>query len=272
MKRRTVLKLALGLIAVAAVPLFAARKPLLIAYHRWALQRTTDQIYSKPTSEQGNLVSYGSMELYERQDSHRNNLVSLGYYFHHTYLFDHLPPTGEVQRALYTILSRPLGTIEPHVMSRSPEATDVGVAIEVWDRADRRPEWDEFHRTRNVADFIERYSRGRATIPSSLFARTFIGRWVCDGQLIVTIRPVGDEIEIVAPTVPGWRMTTHDAEIKNGTLRYLERHVRDPRNDSLPSIAPGKVELRWIATNSLEMRVRTAASHEVDISRLEWAP
>lgn len=135
--------LMLLVVAVVCSPSFRIR------YHLNRMQAAHHSIHSEPStvSSEG-LVGYGSQELLERHDYHRDRLVDLGYYFHETYAMENIPVSGdEVHNTLWNLVrssfpDSPLPTMEYP-----------GNVLEVWDTPSRHTEWDQFVEKHNVSDF-----------------------------------------------------------------------------------------------------------------------
>ena len=138
------------LLIFAALFLAVAFSPFgRIYYHRWRFEATHRKIFDNPITHPGGAVSYGDGELFEQQEFHRERLVDLGYLFHARYDFDQLEAIDGAQPVLFELISGKYPGIPmlPWVESWDP--------MEVWDYADRKPEWDAFYKRHNTPAFAE---------------------------------------------------------------------------------------------------------------------
>ena len=126
-------------------------KPLQIVYHRRALEKLHEEIYSEPEPTSFGMVAYGKGDQFERQGKHCQRLAELGYFFHKRYAMENLPDTGEVHSAFWRLIQ----TEFPG--RRYPTLEYPDNVLEVWDLAEYEPEWDAFVAKHNVPDFAERF-------------------------------------------------------------------------------------------------------------------
>lgn len=117
------------------------------------MQAADDAIHAEPSFvTPDGLVGYGSQELFERHDYHRDRLVELGYYFHATYQMENIPDSAEgVHNALWRLVMAKFPD------SRHPTLSHPDNVLEVWDLSSRRADWDAFVTKHNVADFNDRF-------------------------------------------------------------------------------------------------------------------
>ena len=122
-----------------------------IAHHRWRMDAAHSRFYSGDahiTSD--GLVGYDVTEALPTYEYHRDQLVSLGYFFHVQYKFDQVPNVDGVHGAIWR-QAKAAFPDNAHITFSHP-----GYELQVWDRPDRRAAWDSFHAEINVADFAER--------------------------------------------------------------------------------------------------------------------
>lgn len=155
MKRKTVL--AIVLLATIATCLALNSRAVRIQYHLKRMQAVHDEIHAEPStiSPEG-FAGYGSKELFDLHDHHRDRLVALGYYFHATYQMENVPDSVEgVHRVLWqrVVASFP---DNPHTTLSVPDNI-----LNVWDAPSRRADWDAFVKKHNVPDFEEQLLSGK---------------------------------------------------------------------------------------------------------------
>lgn len=143
---------AVGVVALVVAAYFAINyRRFLIWYHLNRMQTAREEIYEKPsTVGPGGLVGYGSQELFDRRDHHRDRLVDLGYLFHATYEMENVPDTDEAHRELWQQVTAAFPD-NRHVTLSYPDN-----ALEVWDAPSRRDAWEAFVKKHNVANFADR--------------------------------------------------------------------------------------------------------------------
>ena len=149
MKVRHLVSMAAIMLLVVAVCIVVNSPSVRVRYHVNRMQAVQDTIYAKPSgvSSEG-LVGYGSQELFDRRDYHRDRLVELGYYFHQSYHMDNLPYSVDgVQSAFWKLLQASFPD------SPLPTMSYPGNVVGVWDIPSRRTEWDRFVEKHNVSDF-----------------------------------------------------------------------------------------------------------------------
>lgn len=153
MNRRNLVIALLGIV-VAFVVAFTWR-PVLIAYHRLALEQTNSEFLAASTAEAlagvGSSAESASGLLAAKQRKHCTMLVRLGYFFHDTYEMDRVPVSGESHSTLVGLW--------PHASPNyiySTMSTDF--VFDVYDLPERRDQWDLFVRQYNTPDLVERFS------------------------------------------------------------------------------------------------------------------
>ena len=122
------------------------------------MQAAHNAIHSKPTTvTPSGLVGFGSKELFDRHNYHRDRLVDLGHYFHATYKMENLPKTEDgVHSALWKLVTS-------HFPDSSlPTLSWPDNVLDVWDIPARRQDWDAFVKKHNVSDFKQRFMPGAA--------------------------------------------------------------------------------------------------------------
>jgi len=153
MKVRHLVSVIAAMILVVAMCLVASSPAFRIRYHLYRIQAVEDEIYAEPSgvSPEG-LVGYGSQELFDKRDHHRDRLVELEYYFHQTYVMENLPVSSdEVSTALWKRVQASFPD------SKLPTMQYPGNVIEVWDIPSRRETWDRFVEKYNVSDFEAKF-------------------------------------------------------------------------------------------------------------------
>lgn len=143
---------AVAIVLVSVVAITFSEPSVQIRYHLWAMGSFHKRIYATPSvvSPEG-LVGYGSQELFDRHDFHRDRLVELGYYFHARYETENLPHADGV----HSTLARLVWAAFPD--SQHPTLSHPENVLEVWDLSIRQKEWGAFVEKHNVADFVERF-------------------------------------------------------------------------------------------------------------------
>ena len=153
MKRFWILSIVGFVLVVVAVCVVVSSRSSRIRHHLHRMQIAHDAIYAEPsTVTPEGLVGYGSQELFDRHDYHRDRLVELGYYFHATYEMENIPDSEEgVQNALWKLVMASFPD------SRHPTLSHPDNVLEVWDVSSRRPDWDAFVKKHDVSDFKDRF-------------------------------------------------------------------------------------------------------------------
>jgi hypothetical protein len=151
MKRRLLCTILIGGLCSLLLVVSVLQRSLRIAYHRWRMDAAHSRFYSGDahiTSD--GLVGYDVTEALPTYEYHRDQLVSLGYFFHVQYEFDQLPNVDGVHGGIWR-QAKAAFPDNAHITFSNP-----GYELQVWDRPDRRAAWDSFHAEINVADFAER--------------------------------------------------------------------------------------------------------------------
>ena len=160
MNRRNIVFALLGIVLVFVVAF--TWRPVLIAYHRLALEQTNSKFLAASTAEAlagvGSSAESASGRLAAKQKNHCEMLVRMGYFFHDTYKMDRVPVSGVSHSTLVGLWPN----ASPNYIY-STMSTDF--VFDVYDLPERRGQWDSFVRQYNTPDLVARFSATQKAEP-----------------------------------------------------------------------------------------------------------
>ena len=127
------------------------RRPTLVAWHKWRME-----VAHRRINEVGAFSNKQSAYI-ESHDYHRQWLVDLGYLQHRKFTLRYVKTATPEYSQLWELAVNLFPRTDYDGLASDWDDQPTPMVLEVWDRPENMPRWEQFVREHDVPDFAQRF-------------------------------------------------------------------------------------------------------------------